>query len=582
MRFAYIDSQGNEVSIPSIDALALRIELGAIGPDTELYDAAADRWAPAHQHEIFHTLSRSKEEGFVAPPPPVAHAPGPSQEEGAAGEVGEPAETEAAATGEEPEPASDHSEALEPEVEEEVRLDFTLTDADPAAKDEQEGVDESPEDVGELMEFEFTEQPFGEPEAEDPGAESGDGASEEPGAFDFGDMESLELEEEEEEEEDSALPGHGMKLEEPLSGGEMDFSGQGMERLDASLDLEPPMSDFTAETPPSWMEQEGPESEPEDGEIMDLSRPEGPGADEEPGAAPPTRRRADGGEGGDAGGSPPKRPEPRSRPSPPRRRKRFPIGTVVGVVVVLVAVGVGGWFGWSTFQARRVAARAAAAKEAALPPVTIPEIPAGLRPRMRELGEAALSGMIQQFRADENASGIPAGPSSAWLGGAYLSNASRYPDIQRYWVLIDSFVDHLRTTDTKVFHDQYVKELDSAGIQGDTASMLLARADSGFLATRAARLEAYNQMDDLTNAALDLHQFLLRHEADITYAPAAGGVSQDPVLEAVPSTKALGTRMWGMVDRITGALNELGTLDKVTTDRLFTALFGKVRAAGFK
>lgn len=45
MRFAYIDSQGNEVSIPSVDALALRIELGAIGPHTELYDAQADREA---------------------------------------------------------------------------------------------------------------------------------------------------------------------------------------------------------------------------------------------------------------------------------------------------------------------------------------------------------------------------------------------------------------------------------------------------------------------------------------------------------------------------------------------------------
>ena len=59
MRFAYIDSNGNEVPIPSVDALALRIELGAIKDDTELYDAHADQWGPAHPHEIFHTLSRS-------------------------------------------------------------------------------------------------------------------------------------------------------------------------------------------------------------------------------------------------------------------------------------------------------------------------------------------------------------------------------------------------------------------------------------------------------------------------------------------------------------------------------------------
>src|SRR5512134_2554473 len=73
MRFAYIDSHGNEVPIPSVDALALRIELGAIGPETQLYDAQADHWGPASTHEIFHTLARDRQaDGFVAPPPPVA------------------------------------------------------------------------------------------------------------------------------------------------------------------------------------------------------------------------------------------------------------------------------------------------------------------------------------------------------------------------------------------------------------------------------------------------------------------------------------------------------------------------------
>src|SRR5687768_7009376 len=80
MRFAYIDSHGNEVPIPSVDALALRIELGAIGPETQLYDAQADHWGPASTHEIFHTLSRDAQtDEFVAPPPvappPVAPPP---------------------------------------------------------------------------------------------------------------------------------------------------------------------------------------------------------------------------------------------------------------------------------------------------------------------------------------------------------------------------------------------------------------------------------------------------------------------------------------------------------------------------
>ena len=73
MRFAYIDSNGNEVPIPSVDALALRIELGAIHASTELYDAQADQWGPAHEHEIFHALARAAEDehrGFAAPLPP--------------------------------------------------------------------------------------------------------------------------------------------------------------------------------------------------------------------------------------------------------------------------------------------------------------------------------------------------------------------------------------------------------------------------------------------------------------------------------------------------------------------------------
>ena len=39
MPFIYIDSQSREVRIPSVDALRLRIELGAIKDDTQFHDA---------------------------------------------------------------------------------------------------------------------------------------------------------------------------------------------------------------------------------------------------------------------------------------------------------------------------------------------------------------------------------------------------------------------------------------------------------------------------------------------------------------------------------------------------------------
>ena len=89
-------------------------------------------------------------------------------------------------------------------------------------------------------------------------------------------------------------------------------------------------------------------------------------------------------------------------------------------------------------------------------------------------------------------------------------------------------------------------------------------------------------MDDLVTAALDLHTFLMENASQIDYEPAAGGVSRDPVLEAVPKTKELGTEMWSRVDRITAALDSLGTLDKVTTERLTAVLFDRIRRAGFQ
>jgi hypothetical protein len=214
--------------------------------------------------------------------------------------------------------------------------------------------------------------------------------------------------------------------------------------------------------------------------------------------------------------------------------------------------------------------------------VTIPDIPQELEPRMRQLGDEALDGMVAAMHAVPGEMRLQNEPRNDWLSGSYLADASRFPDIEAYWTGIESFVDRVRDTDTRVFHDQYVARLDRAGIAGDTAALLLARADSGFLATRAGRFEAYAEMDDLVNAALDLHQFLLRNEAAIEYAPAAGGYSRDPVLEAVPATKALGDEMWGMVDRITEALDALGSLDKVTTDRLAGVLLDRVREAGFR
>lgn len=580
MRFAYIDSQGNEVPIPSVDALALRIELGAIGPDTELYDSQADRWGPAHTHEIFHTLSREAEdEGFVAPPPPVAPA---DEEEG-----GE----EAAEAAEEP--------AAEPEAEDDD-LGFDVADGlelvdeeeggeEAAAVEEPATGDEGEEDAA--MNFGLTEAPAAE-EAEESAvtAEAGpDEAGDEEG-FDFGGVDALELEEGAEEEEEEPLPeppqeepagadDGGLDLEQPLSEmGASDLAG-GDEGTSGGLELEQPMSEFEADGPPSWMEQDGPEG---DDDAMDFSSGAAGEEEEEEDAAPAPAPAATGAEEEEEeeGEEEPPR-ERRSRPSPPRRpKKTSPVKLIVGVVA-LAAIGGGGWFGWQALQSGG-GSQAEEPETPVLPAVTIPDIPAELLPVMRDLGEEALSEMIAELRGMQGEFDLLDQPREDWLAGIYLANASDYPEVEEYWVALESYVDRVRDVDTQVFHENYLEQLEAAEITGDTAAILIERADSGFLATRGDRLEAYNQMDDLINASLDLHDFLLRNEEQIEHEPAAGGVSRDPVLEAVPATDEIGDQMWDMVDRITSALDALGTLDRVTTERLLAVLFDRIRRASFE
>lgn len=245
-------------------------------------------------------------------------------------------------------------------------------------------------------------------------------------------------------------------------------------------------------------------------------------------------------------------------------------------------VGGGAYFAWDTLLRGRSGETEVVPQVVALPPVTIPDIPEDLLPVMREVGEAAMVDMIADFRGMQAEFRLTAEPRDDWLAGNYLANASQFRDVQEYWEGIEAYVHRVRDVDTQVFHEHYVAQLQRAGIGGDQGATLMERADSGFLATRDARFEAYALMDDLVRAALDLHAFLLLKEQEIAFEPAAGGVSRDPVLEAVPSSPELKDQMWDMLDRITGALDALGTFDRVTTERLTGVLFDRIREAGFQ
>ena len=302
MRFAYIDSQGNEVSIPSVDALALRIELGAIGPKTELYDAQSDRWGAAESHEIYHTLARDVGgEDFLIPTPPPPGDTGPSEPEPPPAPAEEAPPEDATGAIVPPPPESERAAATAED------LGLTLAPLDDAEDEPDEVV--APEELA--PDWGDEDVAFGEPLSEADAVEST------PPDF------ALEIDEPAASQDDDDL---GL---EPA----LDFGGGSEDDFGSGLDLEPPMSDFDPSAPPAWMEQEGPPAN--DGEsLMDFSA----GLDEA-GAGP---------EGGAVPGKDPDeaRPRPTPRPNrpPPRRpAPRRSFAKPLLSVLLLGAVGYGAW-----------------------------------------------------------------------------------------------------------------------------------------------------------------------------------------------------------------------------------------------
>ncbi|MDZ7779078.1 MAG: hypothetical protein U5R14_03950 [Gemmatimonadota bacterium] len=598
MRFAYIDSQGNEVGIPSVDALALRIELGAIGPETQLYDAQADRWAPAESHEIFHTLSRDLAgDDFVLPEPPTP-SPGPATpepdapvepEEGSDAESGDdgsappdeglpaladdfeltlvPTDGPAAAPEGDPEPWGGLSEAPDEDADDDSEdtaasadLPLDLTPMESAGPTDSG----DPDHVGDTDDAGATALPPDTPSAAEEAFEDA--------PFDFGMPPP--------EEDDGAL-----ELEAPLS-----FDGEPTEEEDMAggLDLEPPMSDFDPSAPPAWMAEGGParEDDPagadQDHEpVLDFSdgmegRPDMGGGSASPAPSAAEGRIPDSEvEPGSVPQRPGRRPEGAARPAarrPSRRKRRS--RTPLAVFLLMAALGAGGWYGWQTFGER-------VAPPPPRPPVVIPDIPAELEPPMRDMAEAALPLMFERIESRTFGDGEPAAPSEEWLAGVYLGNASRFASVETFWAGIAELATRLGEEEVEVFHETFTALADSSELTSESVGQVVERADSGFMATRPARLEVYDLLRTVADASLDLHAFLLTHESEISYTPARG-FSGNPIEEVVPATEEVGDRMWDLVENITSALDALGSLDRVTRVRLSTVVLERIEEIGIR
>ena len=610
MRFAYIDSNGNEVPIPSVDALALRIELGAISEETQLYDAQADQWGPAHTHEIYHTLSRASEsdDGFIAPPPvgpPPVAAPAPVEPSVTEPLVAEPpaeedlaaAEIEEleAAVPETPEPlgAVDLGLTLAepPEIEDGedggLDLDLSLSDGDAEHDAGLTLADPSPHEGGEVavddedasglaMDFGGMDLAPALDEAPDsasmdlasPGpdaaAPAGDDlAPEATGTFDFGGMEGgLELEETfEPPDETPPMDLAGGGTEEPVGdfGGDMelettmDFGSGGFAMDDGgALDLEAPMSEFSPQDPPSWMGGDGASTGP--GDVLDFSAVGG-----ESEADVPLRDRR----------------TPKNKPSAPKRPRRSLTGPLIGAVVV-VAISVGLYATWPVINDRLRAGPEDAPQAVFMPPIS-----AELMPQMRVAAEASLAAAFAGVRQEWASGGAVVAPPPDWLAGIYLARASEYEEAEVFWNGVGDLLDGARAIDLTDFDAAFAGDMSSRGVSAADAETMRARADSGFVAAAEAREATYVQLETLVDAALRLHQFLVANEANIAYVPASS-VTTDPVLEVNPASEEIGDAMGELISAVTGALGALGYRDRVTADGLWGAVLQRIQDTGIQ
>lgn len=579
MRFAYIDSQGKEVAIPSVDALRLRIALRAIVEDTVFFDSASDRWGPAREHEIFRTLKKEldEQEGdtFVAPPPaPVGDAEPPGVEEltDDAGLEVEDLEAPAddAGEGEDDEEwrfaisnaPSDRPEPGEPPA------DLPPSDPPPDHVDDEDtplgtsswlDLDEDESSA----EFDLADEHFQQPESDDGAGgelqlvpELGGPDPEAPGDLVLDDTPEF-LEHTRLDADTPPSPGSGPA---PLEGLSQDrFEADGSLEDVGWGDEPPPQAPVVEDDDTFHLEEEEPPPPP----PPPPSRASRAGGDDD--LPMPTRedlqsRRAEGPGGG----------RPRPRPGPPPRRPSRGMGgaAVVGLVAIVAVAGGGAWW-----YLNRPATEAAPSEELPeAPPVVIPDLPRSLEPRMRAVADEVRTSTLEALRELPAMASLPAEPDPAWLAGVYLANAGQYASVQAYWESMDRFLRVMQAAEDSIFMATLSSNLAAAALPADTAGLLEERIAAGFRATARDRGVIYQRARAVAETSLRLHRFLVENEASIDYEPGVGGLAADPVLEAIPANSAIGDEMWDRVSDITDAMDALDFLDRITTERFVQAI----------
>lgn len=611
MSFAYIDSQGKEVSIPGPDALRLRIELGAITDSTRFYDVAQDRWGAASEHEIYRQLKRDlaaaqatdfrtpvvgdvdedlqveREPAFEA----FGEAPKGESDEALGGhreDVSDEGLIDDFGWAEEPDPPGGRGPAPEVETSDDSR---PPSDSDSAAEESPQPVTE--ESAEPYFASELDADVFDRTMADTPSSDASDAPDADALMWPEG-ATAAELD----EGMDTftlSTPGSSSVVEDDASTEEDghavddgDPEDLGFDFGAAVLELEDDDTEEAAEEPPAASQ---PDDGPDFGMVFEGGAPNDSFAEEvedvagrtnlqdgERGADEPDRPDGPAG-GSEGGGSTPEDPYqrtirerrgPRSRP-PRRGGGSGPIRVAAGFLVLAAAGAAGAWFLTGSDDEAPDTVE-----------VVVPALPAELQPRFEQLAQRATSGLVAEFDSLPLRLVLPDQPGPQWLSGPYLSSASSFDGVEQYWEAFDDLLDGIVAAEDDLWSAAWDVQLAQADLTAATETRLRERGMLGWAAAAPDREAVYEQLRAVIDASLELHRFLIENESDITYDPSTGGGEGDPVLEVIPTTPELGDEMWTGVGQITVALDALGYVRQVETEPLLDAVKARLVTVGVR
>ncbi len=614
MRFTYIDSEGRHVEVDSIEELGAQIQLGVLTASMQLYDPAEDRWGPAGEHAVFAALSNPERPtesvslDDVARPSPLS-TPGPADGP-ALGVDSELLPSDSAA------PPKEWTDAIKNEFlgavpgqanDEDQPTDAAFSDG-PAKPGPMAGFPDfgaplpaSPsidESVGP------TDPSGGSTGSDGPAAGFSDGPAGLPdGSTGLSDTSAGPSDTSAGPSDTSAGPsdgpaglsdgpaglqdsaaGIGGLTFDPVSPDPQDLpSGpSGMDRVDGASTVfegfDNPGGNLSGPVDGDGMKFETfmpkPSGGTEDGPVTDL--------DETPETEAAVEDEEDffliqdlNIDGSDEGAPATKKSRRSRKPS------RFHIGAVAAIGLLVMAGAL------ALPQLRDGVAESEAAtndssvKDGWTAPVE--NLPTYLRTEGVYLARQAQQDVMAGLDSIRRTLGLESAPPTDWMEGVYFAHGSRYPGVQGYWERYRSYLGYAERASEQLFASSLEARVAASAIREEEQSVVIDAMVGQFAQAQPQRAAVFDGLTALSNAALELHDFLVLKEDDIEYAPfTSSGVSKDPILEAVPANDRVKRELWDRLEQVTGGLEDLGALDRVTTARLHSLLVeGLERASTF-